>query len=252
MSKKLENKNGSFSKTKTKEYLLSKVLHWTVLKGLKDEFLKKITNIYIYFRTPMSKEEAKGFVKEVTGGKVRYMERALKGKWAYINHDPKFKSPIIVCHPDYRYRAVLAHELGHYISSTKLNTYNYKSFNRKETVMVSGEEVYLQELEAWKEAEKLGGNTLDQTVFKSMGLKSYEEDIIGRAEENKVLLPLKKNRFLQVQIGAISGLLTLIFLRDKKYSRLMKILITLVATSLGGFITRKITFHSTINKINNG
>jgi hypothetical protein len=251
MSKKLENKNGRISETKTREFLLSKLFHWTILKGLRDEFLKTLTNVYLYFRAPMSKEEAKKFVKEVTGGKVRYMEVALKDKWAYINADPKLKSPIIVCHPDYRYRSVIAHELGHYVSSTKMHTFNYKSFNSLEGKRTISE-TYAMELEAWKEAEKLGGKNVEHRVLKRNSLKSYEQGLISEAESNKRLNPLKKNRLLQMQIGAISGLLTLIFLRNKKYSKLMKILITLVATSLGGFITRKITLIPTINKIQNG
>jgi Zn-dependent peptidase ImmA (M78 family) len=162
-------------KKEVRKTLLKTYSKGTLDIAVKQKLVRLSMFIMDYFVKPISKEEAKKFVESVSNKKVIYRDIPKNHKYQTAHILNTKKSIIIRDSPEKRNIITLSHELGHHISSKKINTFNKERLknlldnNNKTTTHV----VYGSEVEAWEEAKKLTKPTALFKLERYISLKSY-------------------------------------------------------------------------------
>lgn len=183
MDQKRTYKGKSYYKEKATKHLTKRFFRVGKTKRIPTFLLTSISEFVFFMGSKMTKSEAEEFVKKTTSGKVKYRElKQNSKKTAYFTleinkHDNE--QAYIYCSPSYRFRSVIAHELGHFISSEKRSSNNNDYWSKDSNTIVQN---YASEFEAWKEAGKITPQDSSFFISRYIGLSSHER---GNMKTNK-------------------------------------------------------------------
>jgi hypothetical protein len=209
-----------------------------LLRTISSTFLLTVVDL---FSKTLSVKEAKEYVREISGGEVSYRPHE-NSTTAFIKIDNRTKKPVIYTGNVVRNRITLSHELGHYLSSKRVNTYNnklFKSLTEKE-FSATHTAILGSEQEAWEEASKLEPKGLTFNINKRLALNTYKYSLVMRRREDSTpeqTVVYRKRSLIRIISPVVAGVLVNLASKYvKNMTSTQRAAVTVFGASLGSVL----------------